>query len=126
MKKFEELDKLQQEVKAVSEPTTVAVEGADALEQEAPLNQSQLEELFKRTSAFTVKATTQSHIQPDELDDIELWNWGRDGSDGEWDEEEYFRLFVFMFKVITKSCLMMMKITKSSSQSKRTRSNLVP
>jgi hypothetical protein len=74
MKKFEELDQLQKEV-------------AQTTENEPELNEQQLEELFKRTSAFTVKsAALDTSMDPldvlnfengvfdefDELNDYEL------------------------------------------------------
>ena len=55
------------------------------------MNQSQLEELFKRTSAFTVKTVAQSDmlLATEEFDEMELWRLEYGDYPGEVEEEKY-------------------------------------
>ena len=57
----------------------------------AGFTQEQLEELFKRTSAFTVKSAHRDDLHlEDELDDVELWRLdNHEIEDDDWREEEY-------------------------------------
>ncbi|KAJ1561643.1 hypothetical protein HK096_003893 [Nowakowskiella sp. JEL0078] len=119
MKKFEQLEKMQAELADVNSPTssTPHLESSPNLfdseassskffednvdlfnigEPDPPmavLNQQQLEELFKRTSNFSVKSTV-SQINYDELDDEELWKmeFGKEGLDLEEDEEDDYQV----------------------------------
>ncbi|RKP05047.1 hypothetical protein THASP1DRAFT_20297, partial [Thamnocephalis sphaerospora] len=79
MKKFEELERLQAEFAAAA----------------SGLTQEQLEEVFKRTSAFTVRAAVRlTHEDVDAMDEIDLWRMEMDGGDGAvFDEEDDY---VFM------------------------------
>lgn len=54
------------------------------------MNQSQLEELFKRTSAFTVKTVAQSDMMlgTEEFDEMELWRLEYGDYPGELEEEK--------------------------------------
>lgn len=100
MKKFEELERIQKEfsglqVKATEEPEqdkeNVDAEMIDAIEskEDLGLTQEQLEEVFKRTSAFTVKSATIDMDQIEDLDALELWQIEyKDGSTAEFYEEE--------------------------------------
>ncbi|KAI9102543.1 hypothetical protein DFS34DRAFT_591178 [Phlyctochytrium arcticum] len=69
--------------------------------QENPVNgsvstftQAQLEELFKRTSGFTVKQAALD-VDIDDIDDLELWRLEMQGYDGaEWADEEDDNLYL--------------------------------
>ncbi|KAJ3032352.1 hypothetical protein HDV00_007601 [Rhizophlyctis rosea] len=60
----------------------------------AGFTQEQLEELFKRTSAFTVKSAHRDDMQyEDELDDIELWRLDNENlEDDDWREEDDYQI----------------------------------
>lgn len=53
------------------------------------LNQTQLEEIFKRTSAFTLKTATHLDLmEAQELDDLEFLKMELGEFDDEWDDQE--------------------------------------
>ncbi|RUS19785.1 hypothetical protein BC938DRAFT_475671, partial [Jimgerdemannia flammicorona] len=113
MKKFEELERIQKEIASSTpassarrnssenkenEPTTHNVhEDRDESKSSAvPLpasspdsqgfTEAQLEEVFRRTSAFTVKSAVMDEVYVDELDELELWQ--QDGNMDEFVEED--------------------------------------
>lgn len=116
MKKFEELERIQQEfsslhVQPVEEsPTSDMVDeveenkeniqGDDQDEEmtdvlttadriKAQFTQEQLEEVFKRTSAFTVKSASIDTSAIEDMDALDLWQVEyKDGSTTEFYEEE--------------------------------------
>jgi hypothetical protein len=51
------------------------------------LTEAQLEELFKRTSSFTVKSAVLQIDDPDELDELELLRMEYGDSEFEFEEE---------------------------------------
>ncbi|KAJ3055550.1 hypothetical protein HK097_010158 [Rhizophlyctis rosea] len=63
-------------------------------EAHAGFTQAQLEELFKRTSAFTVKSAHRDDLHlEDELDDVELWRLdNHDMEDDDWREEDDYQV----------------------------------
>jgi hypothetical protein len=62
---------------------------AESKESSEGLTQEQLEEVFRRTSAFTVRAAVRlTHEDPDLIDELELWRAEMDGDDAVFDEEE--------------------------------------
>jgi hypothetical protein len=75
MKKFEELDQLQKEVQQTPD-------------QESVLNESQLEELFKRTSAFTVKSAALDT----DIDPLDVLKYEYGIIDEEFDEQNDYEL----------------------------------
>lgn len=109
MKKFEELDRIQKEFSAISvTPTPTAdsenkeneMESSSTPQQfedkeEKPdqpsqgLTEEQLQEVFKRTSAFTVRSAMMDSNDMDGLDDVEIWQLQyQDGLTDEIYEEE--------------------------------------
>ncbi|KAI8970296.1 hypothetical protein BDF20DRAFT_890435 [Mycotypha africana] len=100
MKKFEELERIQQEFSSLNMNNKTddnnkenidqhMVEPADEI---APqLTQEQLEEVFKRTSAFTVRSATIDTDQIEDLDALDLWQIEyKDSSTNEiYEEDEY-------------------------------------
>ncbi|KAL1922366.1 uncharacterized protein VTP21DRAFT_9905 [Calcarisporiella thermophila] len=124
MKKFEELERIEREIAAqktkqnensstttadpavVNDPTSGDLALATSLQQEESsegLTQEQLEEVFKRTSAFTVKSLARDEIFED-MDDLEMWQVELADAntevfdeeddylyldDEDWEEEEY-------------------------------------
>ncbi|KAJ3278717.1 hypothetical protein HK104_002075, partial [Borealophlyctis nickersoniae] len=102
MKKFEELDRMKQEVASQQQqqqqqqqqPTgdgdATPGDGEVVPTEESAFTQRQLEELFKRTSAFTVKSATRlADFDDDELNDVELWRLeAADAGDEEYREED--------------------------------------
>lgn len=96
MKKFEELDRIQREFQSMAvEPpptstttevstspasdnqpsgqqsgTSMAIEGGD---QQQGMTEEQLEEVFKRTSSFTVKSAMMDIVAAEDMDAMELW-----------------------------------------------------
>jgi hypothetical protein len=91
MKKFEELERIQEEIAASNANETAHVPDTNdknSTFQENSLTQEQLEEVFRRTSSFTVKSAT---FAPnfDELDDLDFWRVElEDGNTAEYEEEE--------------------------------------
>jgi hypothetical protein len=91
MKKFEELERIQEEIAASNANETAHVHNSNdknSTFQENGLTQEQLEEVFRRTSSFTVKSAT---FAPnfDELDDLDFWRVElEDGNTAEYEEEE--------------------------------------
>nr|CAG8598316.1 11580_t:CDS:2 [Entrophospora candida] len=83
MKKFEELEKIQQEIAATKPENLI---NDDNVEEE-PLTEEQLEEVFKRTSTFTVKSATLAP-NVDDFEDIELWRIEMENSIEEYYEED--------------------------------------
>ena len=62
------------------------------METEQDLNEEQLEELFKRTSAFTVKtANLETDMEYDELDMFNM-----EMNDQLWDEEEEYLILSYL------------------------------
>jgi hypothetical protein len=114
MKKFEELDRIQKEFSAISVNSTpntssenkeneVESNGTPAEMEEKKseassqgLTEEQLQEIFKRTSAFTIRSAMMDSNDMDELNDVEIWQLQyRDGLTDEIYEEEYVYL-IFM------------------------------
>ncbi|KAG2195237.1 hypothetical protein INT47_007966 [Mucor saturninus] len=115
MKKFEELERIQQEfsslhVQPVAEGTSTSSEGEnkeniqgedqdEAMTDvsstpdhiKSQFTQEQLEEVFKRTSAFTVRSATIDTSTIQDMDALDLWQVEyRDGSTSEtYEEDEY-------------------------------------
>ena len=96
MKKFEELERIQSEIAGSSTPETpeitdndVNMDSPDVNTAAArPLTEEQLEEVFKRTSAFTVKSA-MIDTNEDDVDALELWQIEfQDGNTEEIFEEE--------------------------------------
>lgn len=82
MKKFEELERIEKEFSAMK------VDNPSEDEQKN-LTEEQLEEIFKRTSAFTVKSTTIDRDTIEDLDALDLWEIEyKDGDTNEFYEEE--------------------------------------
>lgn len=82
MKKFEELERIEKEFSAMK------VDNFSEDEQKN-LTEEQLEEIFKRTSAFTVKSTTIDRDTIEDLDALDLWEIEyKDGDTNEFYEEE--------------------------------------
>jgi hypothetical protein len=112
MKKFEELERLQMEFAAaasnaatntiepssgIEDPMSLDPETADMIaamtasenDVDAGFTQEQLEEVFKRTSAFTVRAAERrTQDEADMLDELDLLRMDMDGSDFDGDYEE--------------------------------------
>lgn len=113
MKKFEELERIQKEIASTStsarcnssenkenEPSIPNIRDTiddsksspAALPPSSPQSQgfteAQLEEVFRRTSAFTVKSAVMDEVYVDELDELELWQQAEDGNMDEFLEEE--------------------------------------
>ncbi|KAG9285337.1 hypothetical protein G9A89_010812 [Geosiphon pyriformis] len=93
MKKFEELERIQEEIAATKPDDSVemAIEDIDSAAPQVneALTEEQLIEVFKRTSSFTVKSAT---FAPnfDDLQDLEYWRIEmEDGNTAEFEEEEY-------------------------------------
>lgn len=70
MKKFEELERIQQEF---SSKVEIKEEEEKVQPEEKNFTQEQLEEVFKRTSSFTVKSATIDTTFVDDLDALDLW-----------------------------------------------------
>lgn len=95
MKKFEELERIQNEIAGSSTPDTpevtdndVSMASPDVHTEARPLTEEQLEEVFKRTSAFTVKSAMIDTTE-DDVDALELWQIEfQDGNTEEIFEEE--------------------------------------
>ncbi|KAJ2778793.1 hypothetical protein H4R18_004389 [Coemansia javaensis] len=114
MKKFEELERIEKEFSAKQAsgnsraegeeaPSTAAVgsdgdrpsaaspsgpgSGGQAPGGESGMSAELLEEVFKRTSAFTVRGAMMDSIDLEAMDDIELWE-AEAGVPAEWEEEE--------------------------------------
>lgn len=83
MKKFEELERIEKEFSALQ---------MDTVEEEIATNnltEEQLEEVFKRTSAFTVKSATIDTDTIEDLDALDLWEIEyKDGDTNEFYEPE--------------------------------------
>lgn len=114
MKKFEELERIQQEfsslhVQPIEENSSSNMidddeeENKENIQEEdeemtdvlatdrikAQFTQEQLEEVFKRTSAFTVKSASIDTSAIDDMDALDLWQVEyKDGSTTEFYEEE--------------------------------------
>lgn len=97
MKKFEELERIQSEIAGSSTPDTpditdndvhMASPDVNTAAEARPLTEEQLEEVFKRTSAFTVKSAMIDTNEED-VDALELWQIEfQDGNTEELFEEE--------------------------------------
>ncbi|KAI7904431.1 uncharacterized protein BX663DRAFT_535836 [Cokeromyces recurvatus] len=98
MKKFEELERIQKEFSSlqVNNDTNVdqdeqMTDVADESVKSTQLTEEQLEEVFKRTSAFTVKSATMETGEFEDLDALELWQIEyKDGSTTEFYEEDEY------------------------------------
>ncbi|KAI9485429.1 MAG: hypothetical protein EXX96DRAFT_533779 [Benjaminiella poitrasii] len=98
MKKFEELERIQKEFSTlqVNNESTVdqdvqMTEIAEEPVDNAQLTEEQLEEVFKRTSAFTVKTVTIDTGDFEDLDALELWQIEyKDGSTTEFYEADEY------------------------------------
>jgi hypothetical protein len=123
MKKFEELDRIQKEFSAISVNSTpnnatenkeneVESNGTPAEMEEVEkkseassqgLTEAQLQEIFKRTSAFTIRSAMMDSNDMDELNDVEIWQLQyHDGLTDEIYEEEYvYLIFNFVGKLPT-------------------------
>ncbi|KAJ2352015.1 hypothetical protein GGF43_003866 [Coemansia sp. RSA 2618] len=67
----------------------MAAGGSEAKEVESGMSMELLEEVFKRTSAFTVRGAMMDDFDVEVMDDIELWEAeAGDGLLAEWEEEE--------------------------------------
>lgn len=95
MKKFEELERIQKEwnkENGENKENEGAENGGgkqDTPSDPQPLTEEQLQEVFKRTSAFTVKSATMD-VDGDDMDALELWQIEfQDGNTDEIFEEEY-------------------------------------
>lgn len=112
MKKFEELERIQQEFSSLHVQPTEEKATSKMLDEEdnkeniqdedeemtdvltadrikAQFTQEQLEEVFKRTSAFTVKSASIDTSTIDDMDALDLWQVEyKDGSTTEFYEEE--------------------------------------
>ncbi|KAI8374007.1 hypothetical protein EDC96DRAFT_10343 [Choanephora cucurbitarum] len=96
MKKFEELERIQKEFSSLKVEQPAEEETPDTqdtvMEPVSEFTQEQLEEVFKRTSAFTVKSATidTSHVM--DLDALDLWQIEyNDNSTNEIvEEDEYY------------------------------------
>jgi len=88
MKKFEELERLQVEFAATKTRDSTRSTSQAQTENEN-LTEAQLEEVFKRTSIFTIKSATFLPSTED-VDDLELWRIEvEDGNTAEFEEEEW-------------------------------------
>ncbi|EIE92517.1 hypothetical protein G6F46_009701 [Rhizopus delemar] len=85
MKKFEELERIEKEFSALQ---------MDTVEEEIATNnltEEQLEEVFKRTSAFTVKSATIDTDTIEDLDALDLWEIEyKDGDTNEFYEPDEY------------------------------------
>ncbi|CAG8539339.1 9115_t:CDS:10 [Paraglomus occultum] len=87
MKKFEELERLQVEF-AAAKTRDSAHSPSQAQTENENLTEAQLEEVFKRTSIFTIKSATFLPSTED-ADDLELWRIEvEDGNTAEFEEED--------------------------------------
>lgn len=104
MKKFEELERIQKEVhespvrsavdnkENITEDTDSPISGKESTPVESqPLTEEQLQEVFKRTSAFTVKSATMESTV-DDMDALELWQieFRENNTDELFEEEQVF------------------------------------
>ncbi|GAB5586849.1 hypothetical protein Unana1_01749 [Umbelopsis nana] len=110
MKKFEELDRIQKEFSAISvnpAPSADSENKDNEIEASATpqpeeqtsgpsqgLTEEQLQEVFKRTSAFTVRSAMMDSNDMDELNDVEVWQLQyQDGlTDEIYEEDDYIHL----------------------------------
>lgn len=113
MKKFEELERIQKEWNKENTQNKENEGGDNGGKQDTqaepqPLTEEQLQEVFKRTSAFTVKSATMD-VDGDDMDALELWQIEfQDGNTDEIFEEEYvilpwssmIHIFTLSFPVI--------------------------
>ncbi|KAI9288732.1 hypothetical protein BC943DRAFT_272814, partial [Umbelopsis sp. AD052] len=88
MKKFEELDRIQKEFSAISEVEKKSEASSQGL------TEAQLQEIFKRTSAFTIRSAMMDSNDMDELNDVEIWQLQyHDGlTDEIYEEDDYIHL----------------------------------
>ncbi|KAI8971127.1 hypothetical protein BDB01DRAFT_854975 [Pilobolus umbonatus] len=99
MKKFEELERIQQEFSSLqvkSKEETVDVVMSDIIDDghlipKDHFTEEQLEEVFKRTSAFTVKSATIDTSAIEDMDALDLWEIEyKDSSTTEFYEEDEY------------------------------------
>ncbi|ORY93520.1 hypothetical protein BCR43DRAFT_497075 [Syncephalastrum racemosum] len=106
MKKFEELERIQKEVNEspvrnavdnkenITDDTDSPMSGKDSTPVESqPLTEEQLQEVFKRTSAFTVKSATMESTV-DDMDALELWQieFRENNTDELFEEDDYIHV----------------------------------
>ncbi|CAG8445242.1 11759_t:CDS:2 [Ambispora leptoticha] len=93
MKKFEELERIQEEIAATKpeEPVGNVLEeiaSSSQIHESKALTEEQLIEVFKRTSSFTVKSATFAP-NIDDVQDLEYWRIEmEDGNTAEFEEED--------------------------------------
>ncbi|CAG8458445.1 15733_t:CDS:2 [Acaulospora morrowiae] len=90
MKKFEELERIQEEIAAskLTESLPELNSSGQQNKENEGLTQEQLEEVFRRTSSFTVKSATFAP-NLDEVDDLDYWLIEmEDGNTAEYEEED--------------------------------------
>ncbi|KAG0177213.1 hypothetical protein DFQ28_006409 [Apophysomyces sp. BC1034] len=109
MKKFEELERMQKEfstmavkveevdnneTKATDATTTIPESDVMLMDDLQPLTEEQLQEVFKRTSAFTVKTAMIDSTDMEELDALEVWQMeNKDGNTDEiYEEDDYIHV----------------------------------
>lgn len=109
MKKFEELERIQKEfstlnVQSTEESSSIPIEEETNKEEDeemteistpdsikAQFTQEQLEEVFKRTSAFTVRSATIDTSQIEDMDALDVWQVEyKDSSTSEFYEEDEY------------------------------------
>jgi hypothetical protein len=86
MKKFEELERFEKEL-AQAQPAAGGSASADSLDADQAMTDTQLEELFKRTSNYTVKGAVDAVDEYDLLQ-LELLQSGEDEDAGREDSWE--------------------------------------
>lgn len=90
MKKFEELERIREEMGIKKHNESNSEFDPVNLQETEGLTQEQLEEVFRRTSSFTVKSAT---FAPnfDEVDDLDFWRIElEDGNTAEYEEEDEY------------------------------------
>ncbi|PIA19247.1 hypothetical protein COEREDRAFT_37216, partial [Coemansia reversa NRRL 1564] len=92
MKKFEELERIEKEFSA-KKKSAADDSSTEHKSKEQPIESGMslelLEEVFKRTSAFTVRGAMMDDFDLEVMDDIELWEAeAADNVLAEWEEEE--------------------------------------
>ncbi|CAG8435313.1 5548_t:CDS:2 [Diversispora eburnea] len=90
MKKFEELERIQEEIAASKSTESFSNNSPSqiSIPENESLTEEQLEEVFRRTSSFTVKSATFAP-NLDEVDDLDYWRIEmEDGNTAEYEEED--------------------------------------
>ncbi|CAG8785036.1 4855_t:CDS:2, partial [Dentiscutata erythropus] len=91
MKKFEELERIREEMGITKQnESNSEFDSPVNLQETEGLTQEQLEEVFRRTSSFTVKSATFAP-NLDEVDDLDFWRIEmEDGNTAEYEEEDEY------------------------------------